>query len=165
MTYPHNEALLRHFADLRDRWHGETAVTREEKEQLFAVTVEPLDPIAREALDELNEDLLLGTGKVAATGLDRTPDGGLAALWVLWWPEQVAAGINPIAIRAHYGRGFHHPHLSGGTVDEWPLNVFTPEQALAELPTLRAIAAADLHNLVFQADYRIVPATMSGSRS
>jgi hypothetical protein len=110
MTYPHNEALLRHFADLRDRWHGETAVTREEKEQLFAVTVEPLDPIAREALDELNEDLLLGTGKVAATGLDRTPDGGLAALWVLWWPEQVAAGINPIAIRAHYGRGFHHPH-------------------------------------------------------
>ena len=28
----------------------------------------------------------------------------------------------------------------------------------AELPTLRAIAAADLHNLVFQLDYRIVPA-------
>jgi hypothetical protein len=26
---------------------------------------------------------------------------------------------------------------------------------------LRAIAAADLHNLVFQRDYRIVPATKS----
>jgi hypothetical protein len=144
MTHPHSEALLRHFADLRDRSHGETAVTRSEKEQLFAATVELLDPVAREALDELNADLLLGTGTVTATGLGSTPDGGLAAIW------------------AHYGRGFHHPHLSGGTVGEWPLNVFTAEQASAELPTLRAIAAADLHNLVFEADYRIVPATMSG---
>jgi hypothetical protein len=31
--------------------------------------------------------------------------------------------------------------------------------AMAELPTLRAIAAAELHNLVFERDYRIVPAT------
>jgi hypothetical protein len=43
---------------------------------------------------------------------------------------------------------------------DWPLNVFTPEQA-AELPTLRAIAAADVHNLVFQRDYRIIPAVVS----
>jgi hypothetical protein len=162
MTHPHSEALLRHFADLRDRSHGDTAVTRSEKEELFAATVELLDPVAREALEELNADLLLGTGTVTATGLGSTPDGGLAAIWALSWAEQGAAGINPIALRAHYGRGFHHPHLSGGTVGEWPLNVFTSEQALAELPTLRAIAAADLHNLVFEADYRIVPATMSG---
>jgi hypothetical protein len=60
------------------------------------------------------------------------------------------------------GIGFHHPHLRGGTVGEWPLNVFTPEQAAAELPTLRAIASADLHNLVFQRDFRIIPATTSG---
>ncbi|MFC0625474.1 hypothetical protein [Kribbella deserti] len=164
MTQPHSQALLRHFADLRDRNHGETAVTREEKEALFAATVDLLDPVAQQALDELNEDLLLGTGTISASGLGRTPDGGVAAIWALSWPEQVKAGINPIAIRAHYGAGFHHPHLSGGTVGEWPLNDFTPEQAAEELPTLRAIAAADLHNLVFQADYRIVPATMSGSR-
>jgi hypothetical protein len=163
MTHLHSEALLRHFADLRDRSHGETAVTRAEKEQLFAATVELLDPVAREALGELNADLLLGSGRVTATGLGNTPDGGLAAIWALSWAEQGDAGINPIAIRAHYGRGFHHPHLSGGTVGEWPLNVFTSEQALAELPTLRAIAAADLHNLVFEADYRIVPATLLAS--
>lgn len=30
--------------------------------------------------------------------------------------------------------------------------------AAAELPALRAIASADLHNLVFRSDYRIVPA-------
>lgn len=42
-----------------------------------------------------------------------------------------------------YGAGFHRPHLRGATVGGWPLN---------------AIDAAALHNLVFRADYRIVPA-------
>ena len=30
------------------------------------------------------------------------------------------------------------------------------------IPTLRAIASADLHNLVFQRDYRIIPAILNG---
>jgi hypothetical protein len=38
--------------------------------------------------------------------------------------------------------------------------VFDEEQAAAELPTLRAIASADIHNLVFQRDYRIIPAIL-----
>ncbi|WP_433417169.1 hypothetical protein ACQP1V_41950 [Microtetraspora malaysiensis] len=41
---------------------------------------------------------------------------------------------------------------------EWPLNVADAEQAAELVPVLRAIAAADLHNLVFQRDWRIVPA-------
>ena len=45
----------------------------------------------------------------------------------------------------------------------WPLNVSDDEQARAELPVMRAIAAADLHNLVFQRDFRIVPATTRGA--
>ncbi len=160
MTLAQHEALLRHFADLRDGRHGD-AVDRADKERLFVVAAELLDPVARRALDELNDDLLLGGGTVEHTGVRRSGDSGLEAWWTLSWPECQAAGVAPIIIRAHYGRGFHHPHLSGGTVGEWPLNVFTAEQAAAELPTLRAIAAADLHNLVFQADYRIVPATMA----
>jgi hypothetical protein len=38
--------------------------------------------------------------------------------------------------------------------------VFDEEQAAGELPTLRAIASADLHNLVFQlgGDVHIIPA-------
>jgi hypothetical protein len=74
-------------------------------------------------------------------------------------PEQRAA-IKPIIIRAYYGSGFLHPHLQSGTVGVWPLNVFDEEQAAGELPTLRAMAAADLHNLVFQTggDFRIIPA-------
>lgn len=42
------------------------------------------------------------------------------------------------------------------------LNVFITEQAAAELLTFRAIAAAGLHSLVFQRDYRIVAATADG---
>jgi hypothetical protein len=68
--------------------------------------------------------------------------------------------IEPIVIRAYFGSGFAHPHLQGGTVGDWPLNVFDDDQAAAELATLRAIAAADIHNLVFRVggDIRIIPA-------
>lgn len=161
MTAPHptpTAALLRHFADLRDGVHG-NATSRQDKEALFATAVPLLDPYARQALHEIDTDLLLGTGEVAATGV-RSSDDGVDALWTLSWPEQRAAGIEPIVLHAFYGSGFHHPHLRGGTLGDWPLNVFTAEQAATELPTLRAIASAELHNLVFQRDYRIIPATM-----
>ncbi|MGW1990062.1 hypothetical protein [Embleya sp. NPDC001921] len=151
-------ALLRHFADLRDGTHGDV-VSRRDKERLFGAAVALLDPQARRALAELDADLLLGSGEYTATGVRRASDGGLEAIWALSWAEQRAAGVPPITLRAVYGAGFHHPHLRGGTIGEWPLNVFTPEQAAEELPTLRAIAAADLHNLVFLRDFRIVPAT------
>jgi hypothetical protein len=149
--------LLRHFADLRDGTHGD-ASSRHDKEQLFTEAVSLLDPYARQALNEINAPLLLGTGEVTATGARSSAGGGIECVWGLSWPEQRATGINPIVIAAFYGLGFHHPHLRGGTVGDWPLNVFTREQAAELLPTLRAIAAADLHNLVFQRDYRIVPA-------
>ena len=68
-------------------------------------------------------------------------------------------------LQAHFGGGFHHPHLRGTTVHDWPLNVFSDEDAAAQLSILRAIASSDLHNLVYRADYRIVPAvTMNSSR-
>lgn len=162
----HLRALLRHFADLRDGTHGEVT-SRADKERLFAVTVKLLDPFACQVLQELNDSLLLGTGTIEASGLTRTADGGVEARWTLSWPEQTRAAIDPVTIRAHYGRGFHHPHLRGATVGEWPLNVFTSDEAAAEVSTLRAIVASDLHNLVFQRDYRIIPATVqmvAGSR-
>ena len=156
--------LRRHFADLRDGNHGD-ATSRRDKEQLFTEAVSLLDPYARQALNEINAHLLLGTGEVTATGVRSLASGGVDSVWALSWPEQRATGINRIVIDAFYGSGFHHPHLRGGTVGDWPLNVFTQEQAAEELPTLRAIAAADLHNLVFQSDYRIVPAMRSRQSS
>ncbi|GAA2673828.1 MULTISPECIES: hypothetical protein [Actinosynnema] len=158
----HHQALLRHFADLRDGNHGGAATTRRAKEELFAATVDLLDPVARRVLADLDARMLLGRGSVTATGLIGTEDGGKQALWALSWPEQARARVAPVVIRAHYGAGFHHPHLSGGTVGEWPLNVFSAADAEAEEATMRAIVSADLHNLVFQADFRIVPATTAG---
>jgi hypothetical protein len=151
--------LLRHFTDLRDGTHG-GAISRPDKERLFTAAVALLDPHARQPLSEINTALLLGTGEVTATGLRRRR-GGLEAIWALSWPEQQAAGINPVIIRAYYGAGAHHPHLQAGTAGDWPLNVFDEKQAAAQVPTLRAMASADLHNLVFQRDYRIIPAILN----
>ena len=152
--------LLRHFADLRDGTHG-GAARRQDKERFFSAAITLLDSHARQVLNEINTDLLLGTGEVTATGEGRR-GGGVEAIWALSWPQQQAAGINPIIIRAYYSAGAHHPHLQAGTAGDWPLNVFDDKQAAAELPTLRAMASADLHNLVFQRDYRIIPAVMTG---
>jgi hypothetical protein len=154
-------ALLRHFVDLRDGTHG-GASSRWDKERLFIAAVTLLDPQVRLALAEINTDLLLDSGEVAASGV-RTGGDGVDAVWELAWPEQQSVGIRPIVIRAFYGAGAHHPHLQGGTIGDWPLNVFDAAQAAAVLPTLRGIASAEIHNLVFQADYRIIPAVLSRS--
>jgi hypothetical protein len=107
-------ALLRHFADLRDGTHG-GAKARVNKERLFAAAVPLLDLHARQALEEIDTDLLLGTGEVTGTGVRNSADGGLEAVWALSWPEQQAAGIEPVVIRAYLGREFAHPHLQSGT--------------------------------------------------
>ncbi|MEV7628770.1 hypothetical protein [Actinoplanes sp. NPDC089786] len=142
------DALVRHFADLRDGTHG-TATDRAGKETLFAAAVRHLDPVAAGVLEEVNRHLLLGTGEIAATGL-RSDPGGLIAQWTVSWPEQRATGLPPLALIAHYGQGFHHPHLRGVTVKDWPFNVFSAEDAATQAPTL------------FQRDFRIVPVTARG---
>jgi hypothetical protein len=122
-----------------------------------------LAPIARQVLTEMNMSLLLGSGQLTETGLRRTADGGLNASWALSWPEQRAAEVERIVLQAYFGGSFHHPHLRGTTVHDWPLNVFSDEDAAAQLSILRAIASSDLHNLVYRADYRIVPAVTASS--
>jgi hypothetical protein len=155
-------SLIRHFEDLRDETHGGSG-SREGKEAHFEKTVQLLAPVARQVLTEVNASLLLDTGRLIESGLQRSADGGLSASWTLSWPEQRAAGVQPIVLEAYFGAGFHHPHLRGTTVGDWPLNVFSEEDAAAQLPILRAIASSDLHNLVFRADYRIVPAVTARS--
>src|SRR5258707_8416626 len=88
-------ALLRHFADLRDGTHG-GASSRRDKERLFAAALPLLYPHARQALEEINTYLLLGTGEGAATGVRRSADGGIDGVWGFSWPEQQKAGIQPI---------------------------------------------------------------------
>jgi hypothetical protein len=150
-------SLIRHFEDLRDGTHGGSA-SRKDKEAHFEKAVQLLAPVARQVLIEINTSMLLDTGQFTETGLRGTADGGLTASWALSWPEQQAAGIEPIVLQAYFGGGFHHPHLRGTTVHDWPLNVFSDEDAAAQLSILRAIASSDLHNLVYRSNYRIVPA-------
>ena len=155
-------SLIRHFEDLRDGTHGGSS-SRADKAAHFGKAVQLLAPIARRVLTEMNTKLLLDTGKLTETGLLRTTDGGLSASWALSWPEQRAAGVEPIMLQAYFGGGFHHPHLRGTTVHDWPLNVFSDQDAAEQLSILRAIASSDLHNLVYRADYRIVPVVTANS--
>src|SRR5258707_4586078 len=157
-------SLIGHFEDLRDGTHGGSA-SRKDKEAHFEKAVQRLAPIARQVLNEMNINLLHNTGHLTESGLRRTPDGGLNASWALSWPEQQAAGIEPIVLQAYFGGGFHHPHLRGTTVHDWPLNVFSEADAAAQLSILRAIASSDLHNLVFRSDYRIVPVVTANRAS
>jgi hypothetical protein len=141
------------------RFFGHSAQSESErKEAHFEKAVQLLGPIARQVLTEMNSSLLLDTGQLTETGLQCTADGGLSASWALSWPEKRAVGVQPIVLQAYFGRGFHHAHLRGTTVHDWPLNVFSEKDAAAQLLTLRAIASSDLHNLVYRADYWIVPA-------
>src|ERR1700686_2269222 len=103
-------SLIRHFVDLRDGTHGGSA-SREDKEAHFEKAVQLLAPVAREVLTEMNTSLLLNTGQITETGLQRTEDGGLDASWALSWPEQRAVGVQPITLQACFGGSFHHPHL------------------------------------------------------
>src|SRR5205807_10290787 len=130
---------------------------------LFDEAVALLDPYARQALAEINTDLLLDTGEITSTSVRRSATAAGEAVWKLSWSQQRAARISPIIIRAYFGIGSPHPHLQGGTVGDWPLNVFDEHQAAAELATLRTIAAAEIHNLVFQTggDYRIIPTLLN----
>lgn len=150
-------ALMRHFVDLRDGTHGGSA-NRHDKETHFARAVELLAPIAHQALEEINSHPPLNTGKIVATGFHHEPDGNLNASWDLTWREQQKAGVAQVSLHAYFAIGFTHPHLRGATVRDWPLNVFTIHDAADQLSIMRAIATSDLHNLVFQSDYRIIPA-------
>jgi hypothetical protein len=156
----HLLALQRHVEDLRDGTHG-GAEPRADKEALFERAAEWLAPVARQVLEEVDRVLLRGTGEIADSGLQRESDRTVARSWTLSWPEQRDRGIAPVTLRAWFGGGFHHPHLRGATVHDWPLNIYAESDAADLVPVLRSVVAADLHNLVFQADWRIIPSATS----
>jgi hypothetical protein len=160
MTTPaHLVALRRHCEDLRDGTHAGVA-DRAGKERVFRRTVELLDPVARQVLAEVDEFLLERAGEIGDSGLEDAGDGTLSRSWRLSWPQQRDRGIAAVTLTAWFGGSFHHPHLRGATVHDWPLNVYDQTDARELIPVLRAIATADVHNLVFQADWRIIPAVL-----
>jgi hypothetical protein len=143
--------------------HGGVS-SRREKEELFAKAVLLIDPYARRALDEINQGLLLGTGEATGTGVKPQAAGGIEAEWTLTWPLQQAAGI---ARAGNLARPLRHRVPSPAPAQRQHRRLAAQRvrrgTGSAELPTLRAMAAADLHNLVFQlgGDVRIIPAVQA----
>jgi hypothetical protein len=105
---------------------------------------------------EMDQYLLEGSGEIHDSGMQRDGDGTTSRTWSLTWPEQRDRGISAVELVAWFGGSFHHPHLRGATVRDWALNVYAEPDAQDLLPVLRAVVAADVHNLIFQADWQII---------
>ncbi len=81
------------------------------------------------------------------------------------WPEQRAAYNNhasyeplqPICIIVNYSQNFLHPHLSGSTVGYWPFQVTSKHDAERQKGILSAIVELELHQRIFETDWRILP--------
>jgi hypothetical protein len=91
----HVIALLRHFRGLRDGTHDGVAAL-EDKQASFARAVPLVAPVAQQALEEINEQLLANSGSVSESGLQRG-GGGSSASWTLSWAgqQQADGGSNP----------------------------------------------------------------------
>src|SRR5260370_42671921 len=90
-------SLVRHFEDLRDGTHGDSA-SRKDKEAHFEKAVQLLAPVARQVLTEITTSLLLDTGQLTETGLRRTAHAGLDAPWTCSCRAPRAARIHPLLL-------------------------------------------------------------------
>jgi hypothetical protein len=166
------EDLLRHVQDLRTGTY-EGAVSQSEKEVVYRRGVELLSPVALAVLEAANAAFLNGTGQVLATGPQNDGYGGLEARFELSWPEQRAAWVvrgpreplQPVRIVAHYHRGFHHPHLGGSRVGDWPFQITSPADAERQAGVLAAIVEVELHQRIYETDWRILPVTRQGEEN
>ena len=166
------DGLRRHLEDLRTNSYE--GVAGPDGERPYRTAFQLLSPVATGVLREVNERLLGGTGDVAT----RTPrpdgQGGLIGSWTLSWKalhetrnRMTGAALSPVTISAAWPSGFLHPHLvAGGAVDPraesmqaWPLQI-TSEQEAAQLePLLWALAAAEVHDRIYQSTWRVVSGT------
>jgi hypothetical protein len=155
--------LLRHLQDLRSGTY-EGAMSRGAKEVVYRQGVELLRPVAVEILEEANTLFLNGTGTVQMIGPEEDGSGGLVTRFELSWPEQRAARVmrgpngplQPVRIVVSY-QGFLHPHLSGSTAGLWPFQVTSAADAGRQKGVLAAIVELELHQRIFETDWRILP--------
>lgn len=158
------EDLQRHLRDLSTGTY-EGQVSRAEKEEVYRKAVELLTPVAQSVLEEANNLFLNSTGQVRVIGPKDDGQGGLETRFELTWPEQRTAQImrgpraplRPVIIKAHYGRGFLHPHLSGSSGGNWPLQILNAEDVERQRTILAAIVEMELHERIFETDWHILP--------
>ncbi len=164
--------LLRHLQDLRsDTYEG--AMSRGAKEEVYRQGINLLRPVAVEILEEANTLFLNGTGHVQMIGPEEDGFGGLVTRFELSWPEQRAARVmrgpngplQPVRIVINYSRGFHHPHLSGSTAGFWPFQVTSAADAGRQKGILAAIVELELHQRIYETDWRILPISWKKERT
>lgn len=158
--------LLRHLRDLSTGTY-EGVKDRSAKEALYRRGVELLTPIAVSVLEEANMLFLNGTGNVRVIGPQDDGFGGLETRFELSWPEQRASQVTrgpheplqPVSIVVNYSQNFLHPHLAGSTAGYWPFQVINEADAERQRSILAAIVELELHQRIFETDWRILPIT------
>jgi hypothetical protein len=124
-----------------------------------------LSPVAVEIVEEANSLLLNGTGNVKMVGPEGDGSVGPVTCFELSWPEQRAARVirgpngplQPVRIVVNYSQGELHPHLSGSTAGFWPFQVTSAADAGRQRGILAAIVELELHQRIFETDWRILP--------
>ncbi|HET9254611.1 MAG TPA: hypothetical protein VFO16_05340 [Pseudonocardiaceae bacterium] len=155
------EDLLRHLADLVARRY-EGAESWADRVAVFRRAVQLLDPVIRGVLAEANAMFLEDTGEVSQHQLEHE-DGSVGERWELSWPRQREAvsrhggPVGPVQVVAWFQRSFNHAHLRGSTAGDWPLQVTTTDDAIRQLPIVRAIVEAELHQRIYEGRYPVMP--------
>ena len=156
--------LLRHLQDLRTGTY-EGVQSRGEKEDVYRRGIELLRPVAVAILEEANTMFLRGSGSIQVIGPGDDGSGGLETRFELSWPEQRAGQVTrgprgplqPVRIIVNYSQGFLHPHLSGSSAGYWPFQVTSQADAERQKGVLAAIVELELHQRIFETDWRIIP--------
>jgi len=159
-----SDDLLRHLQDLRSGTY-EGTLSRSAKEVVYRQGIKLLRSVAVEILEEANTLFLNGTGNVQMIGPEEDGSGGLVTRFELSWPEQRRARVirgrkgplQPVRIVVNYSQGELHPHLSGSTAGFWPFQVTSAADARRQRGVLAAIVELELHQRVFETDWRILP--------
>lgn len=159
--------LLRHLQDLRTGTY-EGVKSRSDKEDLYRRGIEHFTPVAVAVLHEANTLFLRNSGSVQVLGPNDDGSGGLETRYELSWPEQREAqatyGLHkpllPVCIVVNYSLDFLHPHLSGSTAGHWPFQVTNEKDADRQKFTLAAIVELELHQRIFETDWRIFPVSL-----
>ena len=124
-------------------------------------------------LEEMNRDLLLGSGETFRDPLPTEVGGNYSCKWSLTWALQRSSRhritgqpVEPVVVAVAFPPDYTHPHLGENkpaqseSVWAWPFQVTSPDDAADLRLVFEAIAAASLHERIFQADigWRILPA-------
>jgi hypothetical protein len=164
------DGIERHLEDLRrNAYEGVSGVDRH---ALYVAAFELLTPVAVDVLQQMTVSLLRGKGEVSVRAPGPDGDGGSIGSWLLTWPELSTSTsrftgerLQPVTISAVFPPGFTHPHIVAGgpvnpraeSLNAWPMQVTSAQDAEQQRPLLWAIATAEVHDRIYQSSWHVIP--------